>query len=68
VRVSRDRIEHAAFAPSGIELLVAGTEGETIELTALQPAPPGPAGVEWVVLVKRITFQGSSGRMQVAFP
>ena len=63
VRVSRDRIRHVAFRPTGLTVGLMGTEGESVELTALRPAAS-----DWEVVVQRVTFpKGSGGEMDVAF-
>ena len=66
VRVSRDRFERVDFSPSGIEATVVGSEGETVEVTALQPKA-GTAAADWVVLVQRVTFPREGGKAVVTF-
>ena len=78
VRVSRDRIHDVSFAPAGIRVNLMGSEGETIELTALRPvrlsahARKGQEVVapiqDWDIIVKRAIFpKGSGGRMELMF-
>ena len=63
VRVSRGRFERVEFVPTGIRATLLGSEGETVEVAALRPDGAG----DWVVLVKRATFRGDSGKLQIAF-
>eukprot|EP00966_Prymnesium_polylepis_P110751 2562012-Prymnesium_polylepis.1 len=63
VRVSRGRFERVEFAPRGIHATLVGSEGETVEVAALRPDGAG----DWVVLVKRVTFRGDSGKLQMTF-
>jgi len=69
VRVSRDRFEDVVVSASGVRADLSGSEGETVEVAALQPATALEGGVpaDWVVLVKRVTFE-RSGRATVTFP
>ena len=56
VRVSRDRFEAVEFSPTGIRVHLTGSEGETVEVTALRPL--STASDEWIVMVERVTFEG----------
>lgn len=62
VRMSRDRFERVTISPAGIAAELTGSEGESTEMTALEPAPSG----DWAVRVKRVEF-GSAGRANVSF-
>eukprot|EP00937_MAST-01D_sp_MAST-1D-sp2_P001458 g1458.t1 len=77
VRVSRDRFDAVAFpVAGGVRAEISGSEGETVALTALQPAAgaPGSGGsggvaeysADWQVLERSVTF-GASGRAAVTF-
>lgn len=56
VRVSRDRFEAVEFSTTGIRVHLTGSEGETVEVTALRPL--STASDEWIVMVERVTFEG----------
>jgi hypothetical protein len=70
VRVSRDRFEDVSFSAAGITAELSGTDGESVEVAALQPTGAaqgsGGEGGDWIVQVKRVTF-GKSGRASVRF-
>ena len=72
VRASRERFESVRFSPSGIRVALLGSDGETVEVTALRPMQMRANGdavgqAEWTVLVKRVTFRGGSRKAEVAF-
>ena len=73
VSVSRDRFERIDVTPSGASLRVSllGSQGETVDVTALRPVNTSSSEVllseDWVVLVKSVTFKGSSGKAEVVF-
>ena len=80
VRVSSDRFDGVHFTAGGaggaggIVVKMSGSDGETTEVTALEPivaessssAGGMQAGEEWVVHVRKVTF-GPSGKSTVAF-
>ena len=66
VRVSRDRFESVTFSVSGIRANITGSEGEVVELVALQPTR-GRENRSWVVVVERVVFEAGRAWTEVAF-
>lgn len=61
VRVSSDRFDDVTFSAAGVHASLSGSQGETIEVTALQPLA-GKA--EWLVQVKTVTFAGDTATVE----